>query len=211
MTENLANPDLSSRVLGPAVQQNISLEQFLHRYGSEKRRKMVEPVYRDMLGEARELIRPLSLYRVFEASDVPQFADFLPGARSVMLGICSIGTRLDERVEALSEGKLAYAVVLDEIGTAMVLELGNQMYQHVRMWAHGIGWRTSPSYRPGIGRWPLELQHDIYRALHAGGFDLRMGESLQILPQKTVSMIVGIGPDLKVRRVPVQLYRGSPN
>ena len=172
---------------------------------------MVEPVYREMLGEARELIQPLSLHRIFDAADVPQFADFLPGARLVMLGICSIGTRLDERVEEISEGKLAYAVVLDEIGTALVLELGNQMYQHVRKWAHGTGWRTSPSYRPGIGRWPLELQHDIYTALKAGDYDLRMGESLQILPQKTVSMIVGIGPDLRVRRIPVQLYRGSPN
>jgi len=207
----ILNPDLSTSVLLPAVHREVNLERFLKRYGAGTRRRVMEPIYREMLEEARVLLQPLCLYESFPARQVPQYGDFIPGAECVILGICSAGTGIDSRVEALAKSRLAEAVVLDEIGTAMVLELANQMYQHIRAAAQEKQQRTSPSYRPGIGRWPLELQNDIYEDLSAESYGLRLHESLQILPQKTVSMIVGSGSELRIQRMPVKWYRRKRN
>ncbi|MBN1266626.1 MAG: hypothetical protein JXA25_14115 [Anaerolineales bacterium] len=201
------NPDLCVSVLVPAVYQEVNLELFLQRFGTGRRRRAMESIYSDMLEEARELLEPLSLYRTFPAYEVPQYGDFIAGAEWVTLGICSVGREIDRRVEDLAKVKMANAVVLDEIGTVMVLELANQMYKQIRAAAKTAQQRTSPSYRPGIGRWPLELQNDIYEDLSAEAYGLQLHESLQILPQKTVSMIVGSGSELRIRRVPVQWYR----
>jgi len=201
------NPDLGPQVLVPEMLQQLDLEHFLQRYGHGSRRRVMEPLYRQMLAEAVGLLQPLSLHRTLPAAAVPQYGDFLGGAELVTIGICSVGSGIDRRVIALSESRMVEAVVLDEIGTAMVLELANRMFRCIRSEARARGMRTTPSYRPGIGRWPLELQHDIYEALDAEAHGLKLHESLQILPQKTVSMLVGAGADLQVRRIPVQWYR----
>ncbi len=192
--------NLSASSLVEAMQQAVTLDLFLHRYGTGRRRSMMESVYAEMLDEARYLIDPLALHQCYPGEELPDVACHMHGAVNITLGICSIGTRLDRRVEELSLEKLAFAVVLDEIGTAMVLELGNQMFQRIRHREKEKGWRTSPSYRPGIGRWPLELQRDLFESLGAEEHGLRLIESMQILPQKTVSMIVGAGPDFRIRR-----------
>ncbi len=203
--------DLSAGSLVEAMQQAVTLNQFLERYGTGRRRSMMEPVYADMLSEAWYLIDPLSLHQRYPAEELPEVARHMSGAVDITLGICSIGTRLDSRVEELSVEKLAYAVVLDEIGTAMVLELGNQMFQRIRQHEKEKGWRASPSYRPGIGRWPLKLQRELFESLGAKNHGLRLIESMQILPQKTVSMIVGAGPDFRIRRNSTRYYSGYPN
>ena len=172
-----------------------SLDTLLKRYGS--RRARLEPVYKRMLKEARNLATPQSFQQTFLAAELPVLAVNLPGAETITLGTCTLGPALQCRVSELFQEEPASAVVLDEIGTHWVLQLGNNMYQDIRTAARVAGKQASPSYRPGIGRWPLELQSELLTHLRAAEIGVRLvGDMLE--PSKSISMVVAVG--LKLQR-----------
>lgn len=185
--------------------QEMHLERFLGRYGSGRRRQVMLPLYTEMLAEAKRVMHPRVLFQEKQAPKMAQFGEFIAGAEDIVLAIVTTGVEIEELISELSESKLPRAVILDEIGTEMVLELARQLHLAIRAHARIESRRTSPSFRPGIGRWPLELQQELFRILHAQELGLRLLPSMQMLPQKTVSMIVGIGKDLHTCRTPVRI------
>ena len=176
----------------------FSLDILLKRYGP--RRARLEPVYQQMLEEARHLVSPRRLQQTFPAAALPAAltANFR-GAETITLGLCTIGPALEEMVYDLLREEPASGVVLDEIGTRWVLALADQMYRDIRVAARAAGQRTSPSYRPGIGRWPLALQGELLDTLGAGEIGVRLVDGM-MSPQKSISMIVAAGTGLVHRR-----------
>ncbi|NOH14006.1 MAG: hypothetical protein HND51_20375 [Chloroflexi bacterium] len=172
----------------------FSLDPLLKRYGS--RRARLEPVYEDMFEESQALATPRYLQKTFPAGELPVMSADLPGAETITLGLCTLGPALESRVSELFQEEPVSAVVLDEIGTHWVLKLGDKMYRDIRSAARTTGKQTSPSYRPGIGRWPLELQGELLTHLTASKIGVRLiGDMLE--PQKSISMIVAVGAKLR--------------
>ncbi len=171
----------------------FALEELLRRYGN--RRKKFEAVYQNMFEEAKRLATPSSLQRTFLADEFPTLAAYLPGAEAITLGLCSLGPELEARVSTLFNSDPVSAVVLDEIGTHWVKKLGREMHLEIRAKAKEAGKQASPSYRPGIGRWPLELQKDLLAGLPAATIGVHFQNGLMD-PQKSISMIVAIGVSL---------------
>jgi hypothetical protein len=175
----------------------FSLDTLLKRYGP--RRVRLEPVYKSMLEEAPNLVAPRSLQQTFSAAELPELAANWLNAETITLGLCTIGPDLESRVAALFRAEPTSAVVLDELGTRWVLTLGNQMYQDIRVAARAAGKHTSPSYRPGIGRWPLALQSELLSFLGADEIGVRLIDGM-MAPQKSISMIVAVGAELSRKR-----------
>jgi hypothetical protein len=148
-----------------------------------------------MFEEAKRLATPSTLQRTFLADELPALAIYLPGAETITLGICSLGPGLDARVSTLFNSDPVSAVVLDEIGTRWVKELGREMHLGIQAVAKEAGKRASPSFRPGVGRWPLELQKELFAGLPAATIGVRFQDGLMD-PQKSISMIVAIGVSL---------------
>jgi hypothetical protein len=183
----------------------LTLDVLLRRYGN--RRKKFEAVYQSMLDEATRLITPRSLQRTFLADEFPTLAAYLPGAETITLGLCSIGPELETRVSTLFKSDPVLAVVLDEIGTRWVKALGREMHLEIRAAAQKMGRQASPSFRPGIGQWPIELQRDLLAVLPAASIGVRFHGSL-MEPQKTISMIVAMGTSLsRSRFAPQQTHK----
>jgi len=175
----------------PAIEVPFPLEDLLRRYGP--RRPAMQPLYERMLGEAERLVEAKGLRRAFPSKCLPQFAARLPGAETISLGLVTLGPQLEVRVSALFAADPAAAVVLDEIGTAWVGAIARQMHRAIREEARAQGRRAGPSYRPGIGRWPIEWQRELFRHLPAERIGVRLTASLTMVPQKSASMIVGVG------------------
>ncbi len=171
----------------------FSLETLLDRY--RNRRPQIQEIYRQMYVEAGRLVKPGHLRRTFPAGALPDLADCLPGAESLHLGVCTLGPALEERVSALFSEDPAAAVVLDEIGSLWVNGLGREMHQAIRTEAWTAGKQASPSYRPGIGRWPVELQEKILSHLPTADLGVRLSSGI-LVPQRTISMIVAVGARL---------------
>lgn len=176
------------------IKAPFSLDSLLSRYGS--RRANIRPVYVQMVEEAQRLARPHSLQRTFAAAELPALAVFSPGAERFTLGLCTVGQALEDRVAVLFNEDPVAAVVLDEIGTRWVNELGRAMHERLRTAARAAGKQASPSYRPGIGRWPLALQEQILAYLPAAEIGVSLSNGM-LAPQKSISMIVAVGAKLK--------------
>jgi hypothetical protein len=69
------------------------------------------------------------------------------------------------------------------------------MHYEIRASARAAGKQASPSYRPGIGRWPVDLQHEIVSHLPAETLGVRLSSGV-LFPRKTISMIVAVGDKL---------------
>jgi len=171
----------------------FSLETLLRRYGD--RRPSIQTVYQQMFDKAHRLVEPRTAQRTFSATELPTFATYLPGAETIILGLCTIGSNLEEQVTELFNSDPVEAVVLDEIGTLWVNGLGRELHNTIRTAAKAAGQQASPSYRPGIGRWPVELQSELLDHLPAPVIGVQLLDGMMI-PQKSVSMIVGIGTKL---------------
>jgi hypothetical protein len=121
----------------------------------------------------------------------------LPGAETLTLGLCTIGLRLEAEVVKLFERDPVSAYALDEIGTRWVNELARRMHLEIRQAARAQGKQASPAYRPGIGRWPVELQSQIFEHLPAAEAGVELLEGMIMMPQKSISLIVAVGVKLK--------------
>ncbi len=172
----------------------FSLDPFLDRYRG--RRPDILRLYEDMAAEAGRLVNVVHLQRVFPAGEAPDLAECLPGAESIVLGLVTIGPALEHRVAVLFHDDPAGAVILDELGTLWVNGLARQIHLEIRAAARAAGKQASPGYRPGIGRWPVELQGEIFARLPAAEAGVELLEGMLIFPQKTVTMIVAIGARL---------------
>src|SRR5690606_22557426 len=145
----------------------------------EGRRPAIVRSYHAMYTLAGELAHPQQARQLLPAAELPELAARLPGAEQIMLGVCTLGSALDERVKQLFDPDPVAAVILDEIGTVWVKLLARQMHEDARASARSAGLQASPSYRPGIGRWPLSLHQLIFAHLDAGALGLRLlGDSV---------------------------------
>lgn len=172
----------------------FSLDTILRRY--RDRRPSIQTVYERMYNESFRLVNPCSVQRTFSAAELPNIAACLPGADTIFLGICTIGPALETRVSILFNEDSVAGVVLDEIGTHWVNGLGREMHERIRTIARIEGKRASPSYRPGIGRWPLALQDQLLDRLPAAEIGVELVHGM-IMPQKSISMIVGVGTKIE--------------
>lgn len=174
-------------------QAPFTVDVLLARYG--RRKAKIEPIYRQMYEAAHRLASPAVVRHSYPANDLPLLANYLPGAETITLGLCTIGPALEKRVTDLFHTDPPAAIILDEIGTAWVDRLARQMHRELRAEARLQNKRAGPSYRPGIGRWPMQLQHDIFDHLPAADLGVRLVGEMMI-PQKSISMIVATGSKL---------------
>lgn len=117
----------------------------------------------------------------------------LQGCEKALLFAATIGSKADRQRMQTQVRSPARAVVLDAMGSAAIEALCNSLCD---------GWREAyaplalrPRFSPGYGDLPLALQRELLQLLDAprqAGISLT--EGLMMLPHKSVSAIVGIGP-----------------
>lgn len=175
------------------MQAPFSLDPLLRRY--RDRRPQILGIYRQMFAEAHRLVTPHCIQRTFQPPELPILTGCFPGAETITLGLCTIGPALENRVSELFSTDPPAAVILDELGSLWVNGLGREMHAGIRAAAKAQGKQASPAYRPGIGRWPMELQNQLLAYLPAAGIGVSVTSGI-LVPQKTISMIVAVGRKL---------------
>jgi len=118
-------------------------------------------------------------------------------AQEVALILCTIGPALDEQVSAhfVASDPLR-GLVLDAIGTAALEELAEEACRLIAEVAKGKGWEASAPLSPGNLDWGLEEQRVFFDLLPAEGIGLRLRESYQMTPLKTLSLAMGLGGEV---------------
>ncbi len=168
----------------------------------------------EALREARPLIQPRYIFERFPIAAVSEEAVELAGGarlalagaarrwgpiREVGLGMCTIGEGLERRVDALlGQREFPVAFMLDSAGwvavEALATALGNWVCN--RLIAEGI--KATPRLAPGYTGWDIWDQRVLFRLLPVQRIDVRINEYCVMIPGKSLSFGMGLGPDVRV-------------
>jgi len=109
--------------------------------------------------------------------------------------LVTIGNRLEEMVCHLAEdGLVLQAAVLDAIGSSVVETVADFVQDRIGEVASAQGLCISQRFSPGYCDWDIGDQKMVFRAMNGDYAGIRLTKECLMLPQKSVSGIIGIGP-----------------
>jgi hypothetical protein len=204
--------------LPPALPVAIDGRQVLRLQGYKKATDVPTPevlaIRDEALREAQAHIRARYLFERFPVASVSDAAVELAGGvrlaitgtarrwgaiREVGLGVCTIGEGLERRVEALlARREFPVAFMLDSAGWVAVETLANELGHWIcnRLIAEGV--KAAPRLSPGLSGWDIWDQRVLFRLLPAHTIDVRINDYCVMLPGKSLSFGMGLGPDVRV-------------
>ncbi len=168
---------------------------------------------REVLGEAQALLAPAAMYTTLPLRDFQRqqvaleggavfighlVARALAGATEIDLAVCTIGPALEERVAALfAAGDPVRAMALDGAGVAALGEVSGMVVARIRDEASARGLGTGMRASPGQEGWPIEQQQVLFGLVSAEEIGVRLTENCLMLPCKSASFVVGLGPEMR--------------
>ncbi len=130
----------------------------------------------------------------------PLIAQHMGGASQVVVMLCTIGPRLEERVAELMDEDMAYAVALDGLGSAAVEALANEATVAVEAEAAAQGLKTTIPLSPGMMGWPVEVgQPQIMALLEPQRVGVRLTGSGMMVPRKSLTLVLGVGEQVSLQ------------
>ena len=173
----------------------------------QRRPRLVEIAQR-AVDEGSALIEPAAIYRVVAVEALRHerlslvgggrlsgalIAQQLAAAEQVALIAATIGRQLERRVAALMSIDPVYALALDGFGSAAAEALSAAVCAFIEEQAARNQQCTSIPLNPGSMGWPVEVgQLEIFQLLDGGLIGLTLNDSAQMIPRKSVSMVLGL-------------------
>ncbi len=110
--------------------------------------------------------------------------------KRVIFFAATLGAAADRLIRAAEIENMAYAVVLDSYGSALIEDYCDKFEAQMLKKTGGF---FTPRYSPGYGDYPISVQHDFIRFLSA---DKRIGltatENHILIPRKSVTAVIGV-------------------
>ena len=163
------------------------------------------------LGEA--LMRPRAVYRATavtgqtedaieaggERLRIPAIGRLWGPLRAVGAAIVTIGDAVERRAAALFEAReLPLAVMLDSVGSAAVESLAEYANDLLCQEALPRGLRVTNRISPGYAGWDAAEQRALFRLCPGAPAGVELNEACVMTPLKTISLLVGVGPEARV-------------
>jgi hypothetical protein len=164
----------------------------------------------EALAQAKSLLEPTVVFRQLGVDRVEKnhlilsdgfslenqfLADQLVKADAIIVVVCTIGSKLDHEVEkdfAIKDYALGYD--LDVIGGISLSHLESQFYAQVESDVHSLGKQVSCRYSPGMANWTIDQgQPPIFSILPECKPYVELLPSMQMLPLKSISWVIGVG------------------
>jgi len=124
-------------------------------------------------------------------------ARLLENCHQVAVFLVTIGEYLEETAYLLAkDGRMLQATVLDAIGSDAVEKLVDFIQDRIREEASAEGLFTSQRFSPGYCDWNVGQQRMLFGALKGNTLGIRLTGDCLMLPQKSISGIIGIGPSI---------------
>ena len=127
-------------------------------------------------------------------ADSANLAKNLMGCSRAILFAATIGSGADRMCRAASISLPSNAIILDAMGTAAIEWVCDALCKELSLKYPCDTLR--PRYSPGYGDLSLDMQTELLRVLDAHRkIGLMLSESLMMIPQKSVTAIVGLRSD----------------
>lgn len=127
----------------------------------------------------------------------PMLPAALPGARELAVAVCTIGPDLEQRGSDYSEeGEALRSLLLDGIGSAAVDSLVQETAKLIAQEASSRGLEASSPLAPGMPGFPISEQWQMLNLVRADEIGVTLTSTATMVPRKSVSMVMGIGPHM---------------
>lgn len=133
--------------------------------------------------------------------------EFFPGkiisaqlrkAESVALFACTAGHLIGEKArQLLNEKDYLKGYVYDIAGSEIVEAAADLMQEKLREIMETGGLLITNRYSPGYCGWNVEEQHKLFSLIPDNFCGITLTESALMVPIKSVSGVIGIGPDVR--------------
>jgi hypothetical protein len=122
-------------------------------------------------------------------------AKLLKHCPQVAIFLVTIGKYLEETARQLSrDGMILEATVLDAIGSDAVEKVVDLAQDRIKELVKAQGLVTSRRFSPGYCDWNITQQQTLFYALTGNTVGVRLTGECLMIPQKSISGIIGIGP-----------------
>ena len=134
-----------------------------------------------------------------ETLHIPEIGRLWGPLAAVGAGICTVGDALEERVRALFDAReFPLAVMLDSVGSAAAESLAEYANDLLCQAALAEGLRVTNRISPGYAGWDTAEQRELFRICPGDSIGVTLNESCFMTPVKTISFLVGVGPEARV-------------
>jgi len=124
-------------------------------------------------------------------------AEHLAAAQEIVVIAATIGAGVEDRISQVLERDPMYALALDGFGNAAIETLAVAACHHFSEAAAAEGMSASIPLSPGTMGWPAEVgQKEIFALLDTEKAGLKLSSYSVMIPRKSLSMVVGVGPDM---------------
>ena len=166
----------------------------------------------EILEELPDLLAPAAIYDLFPVKSFHHqtieldgggtfegalAARALAGAEKVAMAVCTVGPALEEHINQLFADDPVRAMALDGAGVAALRDVSRVVIDKVQEIAADHGWGSGMRAQPGQEGWSIWQQRVIFGHLPADQIGVRLNDSCLMIPRKSVSFVVGIGPDMR--------------
>ena len=198
-----------------SVDIEIDKKQVCHYIGYEDNHKLsarISSLIDDYAEHAHYLINPLYSYIIkdvewargsialIEDSIIFQsrkIVQLLEHCHQVAIFLVTIGKYMGETTSQLAkDGLILQATVLDAIGSDAVERLADFAQDKIKDIAEAQGLVTSRRFSPGYCDWNIGQQRMLFYALTGNTLGIRLTGECLMMPQKSISGIIGIGPSI---------------
>jgi hypothetical protein len=212
---------LSARASGPVVLENLPLrvdpDEVLRFQGYKKGLDVpsaeVRAIFDEALALGESLMVPRAVYRASPVTDqgphsidtagvtltIPDIEHLWGRLAAVGAGICTVGDAIEARVRALFDAReFPLAVMLDSVGSAAVESLAEYVNDLVCQAGLAEGDKVTNRVSPGYAGWDTAEQRRLFALCSGAPIGVTLNEACFMLPAKTITFLVGVGPEARV-------------
>jgi len=114
------------------------------------------------------------------------------------LFVCTIGSGMENwSKQLLIDGDAAMAYLVDSIASLTVESVTNLLHDFIENEMMKNGLKITNRYSPGYCNWSVSEQHLLFSLLPQNFCGITLTDSALMLPIKSVSGVIGIGPKVK--------------
>jgi hypothetical protein len=160
--------------------------------------------------ESQRLLEPAAAYELYPVTGMngsqieleggkavhgPALPAFLPEARELAVIVGTIGPGLEKQASDYTKnGQALRGMLLDGIGSAAVDKLVPEVIKLITAGVAPLGYELSSPVNPGMPGLAMTEQWNIMELAKASEIGVSLTPSGILIPRKSVSMVIGIGP-----------------
>lgn len=161
----------------------------------ENASQLIEPSYSCVTRAIKSVCGPRVVIEGSVTFESEVIARLLEQCEQVAVFALTIGNHLEGTVGQLAEdGFVLQASVLDAIGSVAVESVADYVQDKVRRVSNSRGLSISQRFSPGYCDWELVQQKKVFQILGSETAGIGLSEECLMLPRKSMSAIIGIGP-----------------